>query len=110
MKSCVDWVLEQYLVLEDYPRELIFEYSSKTTNEMLKSIQSIYTKIYLECLFFILTLFYNTLFNILFQSETLLYKLKSEVERLLKNIVSNYMVLNYVKFLRNIFKMDETNF
>lgn len=102
--------MEQYLVLEDYPRELIFEYSSKTTNEMLKSIQSIYTKIYLEFLFFILTLFYNTLFNILFQSETLLYKLKSEVERLLKNIVSNYMVLNYVKSLRNIFKMDETNF
>lgn len=49
-------------------------------------------------------------FNILFQFVTsLLYKLKSEVERLLKNKASNYMVLNYVKSLENIFEIDETN-
>lgn len=42
-------------------------------------------------------------FNIQFQYETpLLYKLKSEEKRLLKNIASNYMVLNYVKFLENL--------
>lgn len=108
LKSCVDRVLEQYPALEAYLRELVFEDPSKTTNEMLKTMNNCFTKIYLEFLSFILTLL--TEFNILFQSEApLLYKLKSEVERLLTNIVSNYMELRYVKSLTNIFEVDETN-
>jgi len=56
-----------------------------------------YTKIYLEFLSYVL-LSLLTEFNILFQFEsTLLYKLKSEVEILLTNIVSNYIEIKYVK-------------
>lgn len=92
LKSCVDRVLEQYPALEAYLKELVFEDPSKTSNEMLKTMNNCYTKIYLEFLSYVLSLL--TEFNILFQSEApLLYKLKSEVERLLTNIVSNYMDL-----------------
>ncbi|KAE9521375.1 hypothetical protein AGLY_018197 [Aphis glycines] len=106
--SCVDRVLEQYPALEAYLKELVFEDPSKTSNEMLKTMNNCYTKIYLEFLFCVLSLL--TEFNILFQSEApLLYKLKSEVERLLTNIVSNYIELKYVKSLTNIFEVDETN-
>lgn len=64
---------------------------------MLKTMNNCYTKIYLEFLSYVL-LSLLTEFNILFQFEsTLLYKLKSEVEILLTNIVSNYIEIKYVK-------------
>ncbi|XP_063239989.1 uncharacterized protein LOC134540887 [Bacillus rossius redtenbacheri] len=96
LKACIDRVLEQYLALESYLRESVFEDPSRTTEDMLKTMENKYTKMYMEFMSYVLGLLTN--FNTLFQGEMpLLHRLKSEVERLLKTLCCNFMSPSYVK-------------
>lgn len=107
LKQCVDRVLEQYTPLKEYLRCLVFEDPSKTTEEMLSTMNSPFTQLYLEFLSYVLQLF--TGFNVMFQSESpLLYKLKSETEQLLKTLCSNFIKLSHVKGTQ-IYQLDHTD-
>lgn len=107
LRGCVDRVLEQYVPLREYLRETVMSDPSRTTDEMLLTMNNKFTKIYLEFLSYTLGLLNN--FNTLFQSEaSLLYKVKHQTECLLKTLCTNYIGLEHIKS-SNIFKMDHTN-
>ncbi|CAG5006021.1 unnamed protein product [Parnassius apollo] len=108
LKACIDRVLEQYTPLKAYLTETVFSDPSKTTEEMLITMNNQFTVVYLEFMFYVLALV--TKFNVLFQSETsLLYKLKPEVENLLKTLSSNFMKISYIKSCANILNADFKN-
>ncbi|CAG5046361.1 unnamed protein product [Parnassius apollo] len=108
LKACIDRVLEQYTPLKAYLTETVFSDPSKTTEEMLITINNQFTVVYLEFMSYVLALV--TKFNVLFQSETsLLYKLKPEVENLLKTLSSNFMKISYIKSCANILNADFKN-
>lgn len=101
LKACVDRVLEQYDPLKAYLTESLFSDPSKTTEEMLTTMNNQFTLVYLEFMSYVLSLV--TDFNTIFQSETpLLHKLKPEVEKLLKTMSANYMKINYVRSCHDI--------
>ncbi|CAH0715749.1 unnamed protein product, partial [Brenthis ino] len=105
VKNCVDRVLQQYTPLREYLRLAVFEDPSKTTEEMVATMDNEFTVIYLEFMSYTLGLL--TQFNLLFQSETpLLYKMKSSVENLLKTVCSNYITFSYVKSCTDIMKIE----
>ncbi|CAG5046379.1 unnamed protein product [Parnassius apollo] len=107
-KNCVDRVLQQYTPLREYLRLAVFEDPSKTTEEMVATMDNEFTVIYLEFMSYTLGLL--ALFNLLFQSETpLLYKMKSSVENLLKTVCSNYITFSYVKSCTDIMKIEFDN-
>lgn len=107
VEQCVNRTLEQYDVLQAYFRESTFEDPSRTTEDILKSLDNKFTKIYLEFMSYVLGILND--FNKMFQSESpLLYKLKPEVERLLKIIYSNYLTVDCIR-QNNIFKCDHKN-
>lgn len=96
VKECVDRVLEQYDPLQAYFRLTLYEDPSDTLQSMLNTMDDKFTKLYLEFMAYVL----GTLceFNRMFQAEKpLLHKLKPEVEKLLKDMCSNYMDVDYVK-------------
>lgn len=108
LKACVDRVLEQYIPLKAYLTETVFTDPSKTTEEMLITMNNQFTVVYLEFMSYVLSL--ATSFNTLFQSETsLLYKLKPEVENLLKTLSANFMTMGYIKSCANILNADFRN-
>lgn len=105
VKNCVDRVLQQYAPLKEYLRLAVFEDPSKTTEEIMATMDNEFTVIYLEFMSYTLGLL--TQFNLLFQSETpLLYKMKSSVEDLLKTVCSNYITFSYVKSYTDIMKIQ----
>lgn len=107
LKACVDRVLEQYVPLKEYFRESVFSDPSKTTEEMLVTLDNEFTHIYLEFMSYVLGLM--TDFNILFQSESpLLHLLKPECEKLLKTICSNFIDIKYLRNI-DIFKINHKN-
>lgn len=107
LEQCVKRVLEQYDPLQAYFRELVFEDPSKTTEDIIKSLDNLFTKIFLEFMSYILGILND--FNKLFQSEApLLYKLKPETSRLLKTIYSNFLILNSFK-TEDVFKFNHDN-
>lgn len=107
VKSCVDRILEQYVPLKEYFRELLFSDPSKTTEEILNTLENRFTQIYIEFMSYVLGLL--TDFNILFQSETpLLHKLKPECETLLKTLCSNFVPVKELKDI-DIFKFEHKN-
>ncbi|KAF2894885.1 hypothetical protein ILUMI_11289, partial [Ignelater luminosus] len=107
-RTCVDRVLEQYIPLRAYLTEAVFSDPSKTTKEMLMTMNNQFTVVYLEFMSYVLSLVTN--FNTLFQSETsLLHKLKPEVENLLKTLSANFMKISYVKSCANILNADFRN-
>ncbi|XP_042304027.1 uncharacterized protein LOC121920849 [Sceloporus undulatus] len=104
VKACVDKVLEQYTALNAYLRQTVCDDPSKTTEEMLNTMNNKFTEIYLEFVSYILGLF--TDFNTMFQSESpLLHKVKPEIQRLLKTLTSNYLKLHVVR-TKDIFSVD----
>ncbi|CAG4942601.1 unnamed protein product [Parnassius apollo] len=108
LKACIDRVLKQYTPLKAYLTETVFSDPSKTTEEMLITMNNQFTVVYLEFMSYVLALV--TKFNVLFQSETsLLYKLKPEVENLLKTLSSNFMKISYIKSCANILNADFKN-
>ncbi|KAJ8963505.1 hypothetical protein NQ314_005584 [Rhamnusium bicolor] len=108
LKACVDRVLEQYIPLKAYLTEAVFSDPSKTTEEMLAIMNNQFTTVYLEFMSYVLTLL--TDFNTMFQAETsLLYKLKPEVENLLKTLSSNYLKMAYIKTCDDILKAEFKN-
>ncbi|KAJ8930422.1 hypothetical protein NQ314_016748 [Rhamnusium bicolor] len=108
LKTCVDRVLEQYIPLKAYLTEAVFSDPSKTTEEMLATMNNQFTTVYLEFMSYVLTLL--TDFNTMFQAETpLLYKLKPEVENLLKTLSSNYLKMAYIKTCDDILKAEFKN-
>lgn len=105
--ACVDRVLEQYTALNAYLRQTVFDDPSKTTEEMLNTMNSKFTEIYLEFMSYVLGLF--TDFNTVFQAESpLLYKVKPEIQRLLKTLTSNYIQVHVVRS-QDIFDLDHKN-
>lgn len=96
LKPCVDRVLEQKLVLIEYFTQELSHDPSITTDNILKALHNLYFTVYLEFMSHTLTIFND--FNRLFQSEKpLLHCLKSEVEKLLVNLCSNYIQIQYLK-------------
>lgn len=96
LKQCVDRVIDQYMPLNEYFRELVFSEPFVTTNEVLRITEDEFTKIYLEFVSYILEILVD--FNKLFQSEkSLLHLLKSETEKTLKTIYSNYLDINFIQ-------------
>ncbi|KAI5647013.1 hypothetical protein NE865_01268 [Phthorimaea operculella] len=96
LKPCVDRVLEQKLVLIEYFTQELSHDPSITTDNILKGLRNLYLTVYLEFMSHTLTIFND--FNRLFQSEKpLLHCLKSEVEKLLVNLCSNYIQIQYLK-------------
>lgn len=74
---------------------------------MLLTMNNKFTKIYLEFMSYTLGLLND--FNTLFQSEaSLLYKVKLEIECLLRTLCNNYMDLQYIK-ISNILNIDHKN-
>lgn len=67
LKAWVDRVLEQFVPLREYLRELTFEDPSWTTEEMLSTMNNKFMEIYLEFMSYTLGLF--TSVNLMFQSE-----------------------------------------
>ncbi|CAH0551089.1 unnamed protein product [Brassicogethes aeneus] len=107
LKACVDRVLEQYDALEAYLRVLCVEDPSRTNDDMLHTMTNKFTKMYLE--FMSYTLGILTEYNTLFQSESpLLHNLKPETEKLLKDICSNFLNMQYIRN-NNVFTLDHTN-
>ncbi|KAJ8970481.1 hypothetical protein NQ314_001210 [Rhamnusium bicolor] len=108
LKACVDRVLEQYIPLKAYLTEAVFSDPSKTIEEMLATMNKQFTTVYLEFMSYVLTLL--TDFNTMFQAETPpLYKLKPEVENLLKTLSSNYLKMAYIKICDDILKAEFKN-
>ena len=96
VKQCVDRILEQYEPLKAYFTGVCFEDPSYTTQAIEETMQNSFTKIYLEFMSYILGVLCD--FNVLFQGEeSLLYKLKPEVEKILKDVCMNFMQTKYVK-------------
>lgn len=74
VKNCEHRVLQQYTPLSEYLRLAVFEDPSKTTEELVATMDNEFTVIYLEFMSYTLGLL--TQFNLLFQSEIpLLYKM-----------------------------------
>ncbi|CAD6230789.1 GSCOCG00012201001-RA-CDS, partial [Cotesia congregata] len=108
VEGCVDRLLEQYVPLNHYLRQTVFDDPSKTTEDMLSTMENKFTIIYLEFMSYVLGL--TTDFNVLFQSEKpLLHILKPEVEKLVKQISANYMKIDYIRSCKEILKADFTN-
>lgn len=96
LKACVDRVLEQYTPLKMYLRDVVFQDPSRTNEEMLHTMGSPFTEVYLEFMSYNLGVLTN--FNTTFQSEVpMLHKLKPELKMLLKNICSNFLKIDYVR-------------
>lgn len=108
LKACVDRILEQYIPLKAYFTELVFSDPSKTTEEILTTMNNRFTLLYLEFMSYVLSL--STDFNTMFQAESsLLHRLKPEVEKLLKTLSSNYMAMSYIKSLNDILSAEFRN-
>ncbi|XP_031328947.1 uncharacterized protein LOC116170670 [Photinus pyralis] len=108
MKQCTDRVLEQYDPLKAYLRELTFTDPSISNDDMLKTIENHFTKIYLEFMSYTLELLNG--FNLMFQSEApLLHKLKPQVESLLKSLCSNFIDVKYIRKQGSVLKLNHTD-
>ncbi|KAG8179977.1 hypothetical protein JTE90_016351 [Oedothorax gibbosus] len=96
LKACVDRVLEQYEPLKAYLREACFEDPSYTIQTMFDTMDNQFTKVYLEFMSYVLGILVD--FNLLFQSDKpLLHQLKPQVEKMLKDICSNFIDMKYLK-------------
>lgn len=96
VKECVDRVLEQYYPLQAYFLLTLYEDHCDTLESMLITMDDKFTQLYLEFMSYVLGILCE--FNRMFQAEKpLLHKLKPEVEKLLKDMCSNYMDVEYVK-------------
>lgn len=88
--------MEQFSALNSYLRVSVFEDPSRTTEDMLSTMDNKFTFIYLEFMSYVLGLTCD--FNVLFQSETpLLHKLKPEITGLVKSLACNYLQIEYVR-------------
>lgn len=54
LKACVDRVVEQYIPLKAYLTESVFSDPSKTTEEMLTTMNNRFTLVYLEFMSYVL--------------------------------------------------------
>lgn len=105
LEGCVQRVLEQYEPLLAYLTETVFSDPSRTTEDMISTMQNKFTKIYLEFMSYILGILND--FNTLFQTESpLLYKLKPETENILKTLCSNYIKISIIQQTKDIFKLN----
>lgn len=96
LKECVDRILEQYIALEYYLRDTARDDPSKTLQNMVDTMNNVFTKAYLEFMSYVLGILCD--FNKMFQSEQpLLHQVKPEVEKLLKDICSNFIIMQHVK-------------
>jgi len=96
MKQCVDRVIEQYEPLKAYLTLSSFEEPGHNKEQMLNCLQNPFTYLYLEFMSYVLGIL--TDFNVLFQSERpLLHCLQAEVDKMLLNLCSNYMNIQYLK-------------
>lgn len=112
LKDCVNRLIEQFEVLKEYFKAESLKDHSKTTTQIYETLTNNYTLAYLEFLSYV-TQLTNDL-NVMFQSRSpLLYKLKDEIESLLKSICMNYMDIKYVRECSDIFQInhfDQTKF
>lgn len=107
LQACIDRVLEQYVPLKKYLQEAVFSDPSKTTEDMLQTMENKFTRLYLEFMSYVLGLLND--FNTMFQQETsLLHKIKPETMQLLKTLSSNYMKTTAVK-AGNILTVEHTD-
>lgn len=75
---------------------------------MLRVIENRFNKLYLEFMSYNLELLND--FNLLFQSnKPLLHKTKSEVQKLLKTVCSNFIQTHYIRNEKNLFTFDHTD-
>lgn len=98
VKECVDRVLEQYIPVKAYLTKLCDsgQDPSHTTQSMLAAMENCFTKAYLEFMSYVLEILND--FNKLFQSEIpLLHALKPQVQKMLKDICSNFLTIDYIK-------------
>ncbi|CAD6208170.1 GSCOCG00010424001-RA-CDS [Cotesia congregata] len=96
LKCCVDRVLEQYTPVHVYLQGELTDKSPPMLLSMVKTMDNRFTYVTLQFLSYALELF--TDFNRLFQSEKpLLHKVKPEVEKLMKNICSNYIDITHIR-------------
>uniref|UniRef100_A0A1B6KJL5 DUF4371 domain-containing protein n=1 Tax=Graphocephala atropunctata TaxID=36148 RepID=A0A1B6KJL5_9HEMI len=107
LQACVNRVLELYVPLKMYLRESLFQDPSKTVEEMLNTMDNVFTRAYLEFMSYALSLFND--FNTLFQSDhSLLHSVKPEIEKLLRTVCSNYLEISAVKKI-NVLLIDHSN-
>jgi hypothetical protein len=107
LKQCVDRVLEQYAPLQSYFILAAHEEHSATIDSVVTTMNNQFMKLYLEFMSYTLGILND--FNVLFQSETpLLHRLKPEVEKMLKDLCSNYMDVSYIRNT-NPFKVEHSN-
>ncbi|XP_046689130.1 uncharacterized protein LOC124375050, partial [Homalodisca vitripennis] len=96
LKSCVDRVIEQFQPLKAYLLTASVEDPSNTVDSMLAAMNNQFIYLYLEFMSYVLGML--TDFNVMFQSETpLLHRLRPEVHKMLQDLCTNYMDLNYIK-------------
>lgn len=108
IEQCVNRVLEQYLVLKAYLNTAIKDDPSSTLQSMLSTMDNPFTLAYLEFMSF--TLGKLNEFNTMFQSELpLLHCLQPEVEKLIKDICTNYMEVKYVKSISDVMEISHSN-
>ncbi|CAG5109363.1 Similar to ZBED9: SCAN domain-containing protein 3 (Homo sapiens), partial [Cotesia congregata] len=89
-------VLEQYTPVHVYLQGELTDKSPPMLLSMVKTMDNRFTYVTLQFLSYALELF--TDFNRLFQSEKpLLHKVKPEVEKLMKNICSNYIDITHIR-------------
>lgn len=107
LKACIDRVLEQFTPLKAYFTEVVFSDPSKTTEDMLSSMNNKYIEIYLQFMSYTLGLLND--FNILFQSESpLLHRVRPEIAKLLRVLCSNFIEFSYIKGT-DIFQLNHLN-
>ncbi|XP_028396907.1 uncharacterized protein LOC114520771 [Dendronephthya gigantea] len=99
LQECVARILEQYEALKHYFVLVASDDPSNTNDRILASLRNRFVQAYLEFLSFQLERFNG--FNRLFQSEfPLLHSLKPEVEKLIKEIASDFMDIPTVKTMQ----------
>lgn len=104
-KQCVDSIIEQYVPLQTYFAKLAMEDHPKTSEQIQATLKNPLTLIYLQ--FMSYALGFLDEINLMFQSrQPLLYKLKTTIEKLLRNIYVNIMPMATFKEIKNVFQFN----
>ena len=95
LQACIKRLIEHRVASTHYFIETTFDDQTTTNDLILSTLQSKLTKPYLEFMDYSLVL--SNEFNTVFQSELpLLHSLKASVSKLMNDVASNFMELDYI--------------
>ena len=105
LQACMKRLIEQRVALIQYFVETTFEDPTATNDLILSTLQSKLTKPHLEFMDYSLGL--SNEFNTVFQSELpLLHYLKLSVSKLVNDVASNFMKLDYIRSVGSFTELD----